>query len=344
MFKFYLSRCTKLNSIYSHRSYILDICRVNLNSSPFMGKRGKKFHNIAVFGSGNSNSRNRSHLDDIYNDYLDSEYEDLIDVPGLVLSKGFQQKAPVKNSPIHSNNYQFGTKRSKTDSKWNGTMKPRNLNQEKYIKMLEHPLPYIVVASGGAGVGKTSIAVSVAVQQLLNHKYDKIVITRPMVTVEEEVGFLPGGLEEKMDPWMRPLYDTFYKYYTPDQVKAMIASKIIDICPIAFLRGRTLENSFIILDEAQNCSVTQMLMVLTRIGENSKMVIAGDPMQHDRGREKSGLTDLIDKFQNYKISEFFHDQTETSELEKIHGIEHIAFSDKDVERHPVIKDILRLYR
>jgi len=224
-------------------------------------------------------------------------------------------------------------------------MKPRNPNQEKYIRLMESKLPYIVIATGPAGTAKSSLAVSVGIQELLKNKYEKIVITRPMVAVSEDVGFLPGGIEEKMDPWMRPLYDTFYKYYTPEQVKTMIANKVIDICPIAYLRGRTLEDSFIIIDEAQNCNVTQMLMILTRIGQNSKMVITGDPMQHDRGREKSGLTDLIEKLYHRKTKEFFnHEDLDGNVTEKIHGIEHIAFTEGDIERHPVIKDILKLYK
>jgi phosphate starvation-inducible protein PhoH len=209
-------------------------------------------------------------------------------------------------------------------------LKPRNLNQETYIKMLESTLPHVVVAAGAAGTGKTSIAVSIAIQELNKNKYERIVISRPMVTVEEDLGFLPGGLADKMDPWMRPLYDTFNKYYSPDEVKLMIANKVIDICPIAYLRGRTLENSFIIVDEAQNCSVTQMLMILTRIGANSKMVITGDPMQHDRGRGvESGLVDLLSRL---------------DASEHVGDIAQVKFDENDVERHPVIKSVLKLYK
>ena len=209
-------------------------------------------------------------------------------------------------------------------------LKPRNPNQESYIRLLESELPHVVIAAGAAGTGKTSIAVSIAIQELKKNKYERIVISRPMVTVEEDLGFLPGGLADKMDPWMRPLYDTFNKYYNPDEVKTMIANKVIDICPIAYLRGRTLENSFIIVDEAQNCSVTQMLMILTRIGANSKMVITGDPMQHDRGRGvESGLVDLIMRLEK---------------SEHVYDISQIRFGENDVERHPVIKSVLKLYK
>jgi phosphate starvation-inducible PhoH-like protein len=177
----------------------------------------------------------------------------------------------------------------------NTPMNPRNIIQDAYINQINNDAISIVLATGPAGTGKSCIAVSAAIDLFNKGVYERIVITRPAVTVDEDHGFLPGKIEDKLDPWVRPLYDTFYKYYTPDEVKSMIAQKIIDICPLAYLRGRTLENSFIIIDEAQNCSVKQMLMALTRIGANSKMVITGDPSQHDRGYEKSGLTDLIER-------------------------------------------------
>ena len=214
--------------------------------------------------------------------------------------------------------------------------------------MMEATLPYIVIASGPAGTAKSSLAVSVAISQLMDKKYERIVITRPTISADEDVGFLPGGLEDKMDPWLRPLYDTFYKYYTVDKMKDMIKNKVIDICPVAYLRGRTLENSFIIIDEAQNCSIDQMLMILTRIGPNSKMVITGDPMQHDRksrykaGQEKSGLVDLLDRVSFYKL----RTSTSTSMLTSCSvadNIDQVVFDDNDVERHPVIKDILAMY-
>ena len=209
-------------------------------------------------------------------------------------------------------------------------MKPRNSVQDAYIKQINNDDTSIVLATGPAGTGKSCIAVSAAIDLLNKGTYERIVITRPAVTVDEEHGFLPGKIEDKLDPWVRPLYDTFYKYYTPDEVKTMIANKIIDICPLAYLRGRTLENSFIIVDEAQNCSVKQMLMTLTRIGDGSKMIITGDPSQHDRGFEKSGLTDLIERLYRKNNNE-------------IKGIAHIQFTAEHVERHPIIKQVLDLY-
>lgn len=213
-------------------------------------------------------------------------------------------------------------------------MKPRNAAQSAYVNLIKDPSTPIVIATGPAGTGKSCLAVSAAIDMLKNGAYERVVISRPAVSVEEEHGFLPGSLNEKMDPWMRPLFDTFYKYYTPDAVNRMIQNKIIDICPLAYLRGRTLENSFIIIDESQNCSVNQMLMIMTRIGEGSKMIITGDPMQHDRGHEMSGLTDLMERLEK-------HGTSPNSDIDD--DIAYVKFTTNHIERHPVIKSVLKLY-
>ena len=223
-----------------------------------------------------------------------------------------------------------------TVPKMQNIMKPRNPMQDLYIQNILNQNISIILATGPAGTGKSCIGVSAAIDLFNKNVYERIVITRPAVTVDEEHGFLPGKIEDKLDPWVRPLYDTFYKYYSPDEVKSMIAQKIIDICPLAYLRGRTLENSFIIVDEAQNCSVKQMLMTLTRIGSGSKMIITGDTSQHDRGYEKSGLTDLIERLYKNK-------NNETDESCSSSGISHIQFTSQHIERHPIIKKILQLY-
>ena len=210
----------------------------------------------------------------------------------------------------------------------------RNPNQKLYIETLQTVIPSIVVATGPAGTSKSYIAVSVGIEKLVNKEYKRIVITRPAVSVDEEMGFLPGSINEKMEPWLRPLYDTFYKYYSVADVKTMIGNKVIDICPIAFLRGRTLEDSYIIVDEAQNCTINQMLMILTRIGSGSKMVITGDLTQHDRGFEINGLGDFIERLNN----------VENNQMRNLLDIVHIHFTEEDIERHPVIKDIMKLYK
>jgi phosphate starvation-inducible PhoH-like protein len=232
------------------------------------------------------------------------------------------------NSLPGSFNPSYGAKFMETRAVRMEPMKPRNANQEKYFELLDQITPYIVVATGSAGTGKTSIAVSVAIQKLRENEYEKIVISRPAVSVAEDLGALPGDLTSKMDPYLQPLYDTFHKYYSPDQVKAMIDRKTIDICPIGYLRGRTFENSFVIIDEAQNTTISQMLMILTRIGKGSKMVITGDPSQHDRGFDVNGLSDLLTKL----------------EKRDVNSVKVVQFTDGDVERHPVIKEILKLYK
>lgn len=208
------------------------------------------------------------------------------------------------------------------------TLKPRNANQEAYVKVLENASVPIIVSIGPAGCGKSLWACVMGVRALNNRTISKLVLTRPAVSVDEEHGFLPGTLEEKMDPWIRPLYDVLYKYYTPKQIQHMIEKQVIEICPLAYMRGRTFENAWIILDEAQNTLQSQMLMTLTRIGRGSKLIVTGDPAQHDRGFETNGLSDLIARLDRAP----HHDD-----------IAFVRFGNDDIERHPVIQKVLRLY-
>src|SRR5210317_1472444 len=205
--------------------------------------------------------------------------------------------------------------------------KPRNDNQRLYLELLENPKKSIILATGPAGTGKTMIPSYTAIDKLLDSEINKIIITRPAVSVEEQHGFLPGTLEEKMEPWLRPVFDVFYQYYTPPQIQKLIQNQVIEICPLAYMRGRTFENSWIIADESQNMTPNQMLMLLTRIGKHSKMIITGDIKQHDRGFEQNGLKDLLDRL----------------DVKNISDIEVIKYSSSDVERHKVIPKILKLY-
>lgn len=206
-------------------------------------------------------------------------------------------------------------------------LKPRNDMQRMYLQHLDDPKTSIIVATGPAGTGKTMIPSHVAIHKLHNRDIGKIVITRPAVSVEEQHGFLPGKLEEKMEPWLRPIFDVFYQYYSPDKIQRMVSSQTIEISPLAYMRGRTFEGAWIIADESQNMTPNQMLMLLTRIGQNSKMIITGDQRQHDRGFEHNGLSDFLRRIDGKEIDE----------------IKHVKFSHQDVERHPVIPKILRLY-
>lgn len=208
------------------------------------------------------------------------------------------------------------------------TLKPRNPRQELYVNSLENDAFPIIISTGPAGCGKSLWACVTGVRMLQKGQVSKIILTRPAVSVDEEHGFLPGSLEEKMDPWIRPLYDVLYKYYSPKQISSMIEKQVIEICPLAYMRGRTFENSWIILDEAQNTLKSQMLMMMTRIGKGSKLIVTGDPAQHDRGFETNGLSDLLRRIEHRPQAE----------------IAVVRFDEADIERHPVIQKVLNLYK
>ncbi len=201
---------------------------------------------------------------------------------------------------------------------------PRTENQNKYFKLLN--TKNIIFAVGPAGTGKTYIAVAKAVSELQDGKVNKIILSRPAVEAGEKLGFLPGDLKEKVDPFLRPIYDALYSMLPFEQVEKKILNNIIEIAPIAFMRGRTLEDCFIILDEAQNTTKTQMKMFLTRLGKNSKMVVVGDITQIDLVSEReSGLKDALKK------------------LKKINDIGFIELNDQDVVRHDLVKKIINAY-
>jgi phosphate starvation-inducible PhoH-like protein len=201
---------------------------------------------------------------------------------------------------------------------------PRSPTQTAYIRALnEHEL---VFGLGPAGTGKTYLAVAMAVAMMLAGRVDRLILSRPAVEAGERLGYLPGDLREKVDPYLRPLYDALYDMLPADQVAKRLASGEIEIAPLAFMRGRTLANSFVILDEAQNTTPVQMKMFLTRLGENGRMAITGDPSQVDLPRGAvSGLS---------VAQEILRD---------IPGISFIRFTDKDVVRHPLVTRIVRAY-
>lgn len=203
---------------------------------------------------------------------------------------------------------------------------PRNVHQEDYLDMLENPNKHIVFATGPAGTGKTMMAVQMGIRNLENGDVDRIVITRPAVSVDEQHGFLPGDLKEKMAPWTRPIFDFLEEHYKPKQVEDMVKNKTIEISPLAYMRGRTFKGAWIIADEMQNATQEQTKMLLTRIGEGSKIVVTGDLAQHDRGYTNNGLKDFLNKFDR-----------------KYGTIGHVHFTKKDVERHPVVTHVLEIY-
>ena len=201
----------------------------------------------------------------------------------------------------------------------------KSKNQNNYLEILQKK--QIIFAIGPAGTGKTFLAVAAAVSQLLDGQFDRIILSRPAVEAGEKLGFLPGDLKEKVDPYLRPLYDSLNDLMPGEVVLRKMQSSEIEIAPLAFMRGRTLKNCFAILDEAQNATETQIKMFLTRIGENSKLVVNGDPSQVDLiNKSHSGLT----KSKNI--------------LKKVNEIKVIEFDHSDVVRHPLVSKIIRAYQ
>ncbi|RYD89711.1 MAG: PhoH family protein [Sphingomonadales bacterium] len=205
------------------------------------------------------------------------------------------------------------------------TIVPRSLTQTHYMRELVSN--DMIFALGPAGTGKTYLAVAQAVAQLITGSVQRLILSRPAVEAGERLGFLPGDMKEKVDPYLRPIYDALYDCLPAEQVERRIASGEIEIAPIAFMRGRTLADAFVILDEAQNTTPAQMKMFLTRFGQNSRMVICGDPNQTDLpgGPAASGLNDAVNK------------------LEGIEGISTVRFSTADVVRHPIVGRIVMAY-
>jgi phosphate starvation-inducible protein PhoH and related proteins len=204
------------------------------------------------------------------------------------------------------------------------TVQPRSINQRKYVEAIEQS--DMTFGVGPAGTGKTYLAVAMAVAAMNAKKVSRIVLVRPAVEAGEKLGFLPGSLQEKVDPYLRPLYDALYDLLEPDKVDKMLEKNVIEVAPLAFMRGRTLNDAFIIMDEAQNTTIEQMKMFLTRMGNNSKAVITGDITQIDLPNpRKSGLVDAINV------------------LEGVEGIRFCHFEDTDVVRHALVQRIVRAY-
>lgn len=202
---------------------------------------------------------------------------------------------------------------------------PRTFTQRRYLDLLTSTVP-VVVGTGPAGTGKTLLACHAASKSLVTGKVQRIILTRPAVSVDESHGFLPGNLTKKMEPWTKPMFDSLHRWFSPKQIHNMLYEGQIEICPLAYMRGRTFDQAWIIADEMQNSTPNQMKMLLTRIGEDSKMVVAGDTEQHERGFENNGLIDLIEKLPA-----------------PTDYIRHVEFSENDVVRSDVIKEVLRLY-
>ena len=234
-------------------------------------------------------------------------------------AKAKKQQSSFNNNVVRINNFLPNKQR-------NIDIIPRNKNQETYVLKLLEPGKDIVFGIGPAGTGKTMLAVQAAVKSFFEREVDKIIVTRPAVSADEDLGFLPGTLEEKMAPWTRPIFDVFREYFYANEIEGMIKEGVIEISPLAYMRGRTFKDSYIIADEMQNATPNQMKMLLTRIGQGSKMVVTGDLAQADRLKD-NGLIDFV------------------NHLEKS-NTQHIAvchFAQGDIERHEAVKEVLEIY-
>ena len=207
---------------------------------------------------------------------------------------------------------------------------PRNLNQEHYLSLLLDSRKSIIIATGPAGTGKTLLAMMAAIKALKERQITKIILTRPAVGVEDEKhGFLPGTLQQKMEPWTKPLFDVLHEYYTTRDTQSMLENGTIEICPLAFMRGRTFKNCYVIADEMQNATPNQMKMLLTRIGEESRILVTGDIRQTDRKEGDNGLLDFRQLLKEFEGSKY---------------VSSVEFNNKDIERHPAVEEILRIYK
>jgi phosphate starvation-inducible PhoH-like protein len=248
-------------------------------------------------------------------------------------SRAFSSKSKNKDT---SNFSDFVNEKQKKFSKY----VPSTPNQKIYSEYLKNNDVNMIICSGSAGSGKTLFACTTAINELKAGNIQKIVLTRPVVSVEEDIGFLPGTIESKMDPWTKPFFDIILEYYTQQNINSMIQAGVIEISPLAFMRGRTFKNSFIIADEMQNSSPNQMLMLATRIGENSKLVITGDLDQSDLDQKNkltkksitiNGLKDIIKKIKKY------------NSVTVLENIKIVEMKTTDIKRSKLVTTILNIY-
>jgi phosphate starvation-inducible PhoH-like protein len=205
---------------------------------------------------------------------------------------------------------------------------PRNFKQDDLLESLTNPDNNIVFTTGPAGTGKTLISTLFAIREFRAGRVDKIIITRPAVSVDEQHGFLPGTLVEKMAPWTRPIFDIFDQFYHPKEMEYLVENNKIEVAPLAYMRGRTFKDAIILADEMQNATQEQMKMLLTRIGDNSKLIVTGDLNQYDRGYADNGLKDFLERIRNMKS-------------ERISLVE---FDHTQIERHPAVAEVLKIYK
>ncbi len=280
----------------------------------YIAARGNR---LSIEGEAESAARARDVMTGLYNRLLQGQAIDIGDVEGAIaLSNEPSLEGLVRAGGDAPTPVVIRTRRK--------TIVPRSPTQVRYMEALNRD--DIIFALGPAGTGKTYLAVAQAVQQLVAGSVDRLILSRPAVEAGERLGFLPGDMREKVDPYLRPLYDALYDMLPSEQVERRISSGEIEIAPLAFMRGRTLASAFVILDEAQNTTPLQMKMFLTRFGQGSRMVICGDPNQVDLPPQtRSGLADAVEK------------------LEGVQGIATLRFATSEVVRHPIVGRIVDAY-
>jgi phosphate starvation-inducible protein PhoH and related proteins len=280
----------------------------------YIAARGNK---VQIEGEASSIARARDVLNDIYSRVVRGEEIDIEAVQAIIAMSNEPTLDGIVRRDAEAPTIMIRTRKK--------TLVPRSATQVPYMEALARD--EIIFALGPAGTGKTYLAVAQAVAMLITGAVQRLILSRPAVEAGERLGFLPGDMKEKVDPYLRPIYDALFDCLPAEQVERRIASGEIEIAPLAFMRGRTLADSFIILDEAQNTTAAQMKMMLTRFGMNSRMVICGDPLQVDipGGDRMSGLNDAVRR------------------VEGIEGITTIRFNSGDVVRHPLVGKIVDAY-
>ncbi|MEY3657602.1 MAG: hypothetical protein RL425_363 [Pseudomonadota bacterium] len=301
-----------LGTVFGH--YDQNLVAIENALGVYISARGNK---LQIEGEASAIARARDVLTGLYNRVVHGEEIDT----GSVASIISMSAEPTLDGIIRHQASEQPPVMIRTRKK---TIVPRSPTQIRYMEALVRN--DVIFALGPAGTGKTYLAVAQAVSQLISGSVDRLILSRPAVEAGERLGFLPGDMKEKVDPYLRPLYDALYDCLPAEQVERRIASGEIEIAPIAFMRGRTLADSFIILDEAQNTTPAQMKMFLTRFGMNSRMVICGDPRQVDLpDPSKSGLADAV------------------ARLEGVESIATVRFNVGDVVRHPIVGRIVEAY-
>jgi phosphate starvation-inducible protein PhoH and related proteins len=301
-----------LGQVFGH--YDQNLVAIENRLGVYIAARGNK---LQIEGEAEQAARARDVLTGLYNRIVRGEEIDAGAVEAVIA----MSNEPTLDGIIRQDVSQPPAVMIRTRKK---TIVPRSATQIRYMEALARD--EIIFALGPAGTGKTYVAVAQAVQQLIAGSVDRLILSRPAVEAGEKLGFLPGDMREKVDPYLRPLYDALYDMLPTEQVERRMASGEIEIAPIAFMRGRTLSNAFIILDEAQNTTPMQMKMFLTRFGENSRMVVCGDPRQVDLPDiGKSGLADAV------------------ARLDSVRGISMVRFNSADVVRHPLVGAIVDAY-